>query len=63
MKASVVKTMGTNPRRISDLTIAFDFCENNWTDSQAEKAIRAGKACPVAKTIGEDVKVHFSFKH
>lgn len=62
-KASVQKIMESNPRRIGKIVIELDLSGNNWTDLEAEKAIRAGKACPVAKTIGEHVEVEFSISH
>lgn len=62
-KASVEKVMGSNPRRISKVLIDMDLSGNNWSDSEAEKAIRAGKNCPVAKTFSEGVEIEFSFSY
>ncbi len=62
-KASVEKVMGSNPRRISKVVIDMDLSGNNWSDSEAEKAIRAGKNCPVAKTFSEGVEIEFSFSY
>ena len=62
-KASVQKIMESNPRRIGKIIIEIDFTGNEWTDLEAEKAIRAGKACPVAKTLGDNVEVEFSILH
>ncbi len=59
-KASVQKIMEANPRRIGKIVIHMDFRGNDWNDVEAEKALRAGKACPVAKTLGENVEVEFS---
>lgn len=61
--ASVQKIMESNPRRIGKIVIEIDFRGNNWTALEAEKAIRAGMACPVAKTLGENVEVEFSLLH
>lgn len=60
-KATVKKIMESNPRRIGKVVIELDLQGNDWTDHDAEKAIRAGKACPVAKTLGENVELEFSF--
>lgn len=57
--AKVEKIMESNPRRIGKIVIHLDFTGNNWSDEEAERAIRAGKACPVAKTLGENVEVDF----
>jgi uncharacterized OsmC-like protein len=59
-KASVQKIMFADPRRIGRIVIHMDFKGNNWTELEAEKALRAGKTCPVAKTLGDNVEVEFS---
>ena len=53
----VTKIMEAAPRRIGKLLIQMDLRENNWDAETAEKVIRAGKACPVAKTLGDNVEV------
>lgn len=62
-KASIEKLMESNPRRIGKIIIHLDLSGNDWSDLVAEKAIRAGKACPVAKTIDENVEVEFLISH
>lgn len=62
-KASIQKIMESNPRRIGKIVIELDLSGNEWDDLTAEKAIRAGKACPVAKTLGDNVEVEFSISH
>lgn len=57
--ARVQKIMDANPRRIGKLIIEMDFSGNNWSKLEAEKVLRAGKACPVAKTLGDNVEVEF----
>jgi putative redox protein len=61
--ATIEKIMGANPRRISKIVIEMDLTGNNWDDKTADKVIHAGKACPVAKTLGDNVEVEFIFKH
>jgi putative redox protein len=60
-EANVLKIMGSNPRRIEKINIEFDFKANNWDEKTAQKVINAGKTCPVAKTLGENVEVEFTF--
>jgi uncharacterized OsmC-like protein len=60
-KASVQKIMSSNPRKIGKIVLEIDLKGNEWTALEAEKVIRAGKACPVAKTIGDNVEVEFQF--
>ena len=57
--ARVQKIMEINPRRIGKLIIEMDFSGNEWSELEAEKVLRAGKACPVAKTLGDNVEVEF----
>jgi len=58
----VTKIMDANPRRIGKLLITIDLTQNNWDQVTAEKVIRAGKACPVAKTLGDNVEVEFDIR-
>ena len=62
-KAEVKKIMEANPRRIGKIVIQLDLSGNNWDDETAEKVIRAGKACPVAKTLGDNVEVEFDIRY
>ena len=59
--AIVTKIMESSPRRIGKFIIEMDLSANGWDEHTAEKVIRAGKACPVAKTLGENVEVEFQF--
>lgn len=60
--ANVTKIMEANPRRIGKIVIEMDLSNNNWDELTSEKVIRAGKACPVAKTLGDNVEVEFEFR-
>lgn len=60
--ASVNKIMASNPRRIGKIEIAMDLSGNGWNETEIEKVIRAGKACPVAKTLDSGVEIEFIFK-
>lgn len=59
--ANVTKVMSAGPRRIVKLIIHMDLSQNGWDKETAEAVLRAGKACPVAKTLGENVEVEFEF--
>ena len=61
-EAEVEKIMSSAPRRIEQLIMRIDLTENGWDDATADKVIRAGKACPVAQTFGDGVKVDIEFK-
>jgi putative redox protein len=62
-KASVEKIMESNPRRIGKIVIALDLTGNGWNDKEAEKVVRAGKACPVAKTLGDNIELELTIIH
>jgi putative redox protein len=61
-KADVEKIMEANPRRIGKILLKMDFTGNNWDERTAEKVIRAGKSCPVAKTLSEVVDIEFAIQ-
>lgn len=61
-EAEVQKIMGSDPRRIQKLIIAIDLRGNSWDELTSTKVIRAGKACPVARTLENNVEVVFDFR-
>jgi putative redox protein len=61
-EATVEKMMSASPRRIHQLVVQIDMTKNGWDDATADKVIRAGKACPVAQTLGDNVQVDIEFK-
>lgn len=60
--AEVLKVMGFNPRRISEIHIKFIF---NVKLNNKEKEIleRAAKHCPVSKSINKDIKEVILFSY
>jgi uncharacterized OsmC-like protein len=36
--------------------------QNSWDESTRKKIIAAGKACPVAATLGDQVIIEYTFK-
>lgn len=61
-EATITKIMAESPRRIHKIIVEMDISQNGWDNHQAEKVIAAGKACPVAKTLGDNVEMVFDFK-
>ena len=59
--ATITKIMESSPRRIGKLIVELDLRGNSWDEHTAERVIRAGKACPVAKTLGDNIVVEFHF--
>ena len=62
-KVDVQKIMEANPRRVGKIILKMDLTGNGWDDKTAEKVIRAGKTCPVAVTLGDNVEVEFDFNY
>ena len=61
-RVEVEKIMASNPRRISDIHLSIDFRGNNWDEKTLSKIIAAGKACPVAITLKDQVNIEYHFK-
>lgn len=56
--ADVTKIMSSDsPRRVQKLILKIDLSGNGWNEDEQKRAIVAGKACPVAKTLGDNVEV------
>jgi uncharacterized OsmC-like protein len=48
------------PRKIEKLIVTIDISNNGWDENQTKHVIAAGKACPVAKTLGDNVEVELT---
>ena len=60
-KAHITKIMGTNPRRITEIMIHFDFPPNEYSEKEQKLIINSAKSCPVAKSIHPDIKQTLRF--
>ena len=63
LRSEIVKVMTSNPRKISEIHIAFFHDDLKATDLQKEKLRRAALTCPVALSVSPEIKqvVHFNF--
>ena len=59
--ATVTKIMAASPRRIGKLVIDIDLRNNGWDEATIEKVKRAALACPVAKSVSEDMELEITF--
>lgn len=59
--ADVTKIMASGPRRISEIHVEMDLRGNNWDLETQEKVARAAKACPVAKSVHEEILIMIDF--
>ncbi|HVI45990.1 MAG TPA: OsmC family protein [Chitinophaga sp.] len=61
-KVSILKIMGTEPRRITGINVVFDFPAGHNLDEKAKTILeRAAHACPVAKSIHPDIVQDVTF--
>ncbi len=60
-KAKITKTMLSNPRKIAEIKIEFNFEKNNLTEAQKNKLVSVGENCPVAKSLNSDIKQTLTF--
>ncbi len=53
---SITKIMGTEPRRVAEVQITFNFPAENYTDKVKIILERAAHTCPVSKSLHPDLK-------
>ena len=58
---SITKIMASEPRRVSEIQIQFNFPAINYSDKQKLILERAAKNCPVAKSLHPDLVQNVSF--
>ena len=58
---SVTKIMASEPRRISEIQIEFNFPELNIDDRQRKLLENAALACPVAKSLKDELVQSIKF--
>jgi putative redox protein len=63
MDVEITKIMASEPRKIAEILIDFNFHNNNYTDKEKVILINAAKTCPVALSLHPDLKqtVNFNF--
>lgn len=61
IKSQVKKVMTSNPRRISEIQIEFDFGINNFSTEELLSLQRIAHACPVAKSLSDDIVITTNF--
>lgn len=60
-ETEVTKVMGSDPRRIVEVHLKFDFSGNNW-DEKLQKIIQnVVKTCPVANSINPSIEVFIDY--
>jgi putative redox protein len=59
--AEITKIMSASPRRIAAIEIALRMPDNGFSDREKHLLETAGRSCPVALTLGENVEQRLSF--
>jgi putative redox protein len=60
-EAVITKLMLSNPRRIGEVIITFNFPDILYTEKQQEIIEIAGRTCPVALSLHPELKQSISF--
>ena len=60
VQAEVLKSMESNPRRISEVKVKIEIDEN-WSTKEREIMERTGLTCPVAQSLHPDAIQNISF--
>lgn len=60
--AEVTSINNESPIKINKLVIDLNLEGNNWSKEQEKRVIAAGKACPIALTLGDNVEIEFNYK-
>lgn len=57
------KIMGTEPRRVSQITIVFNFPANSYTDKEKKIIEAAAFSCPAGKSLHPDLIQDITFNY
>lgn len=60
-EAVITKVMLSNPRRIGEVIIVFNFPDIFYTEIQKEIIEKAARTCPVALSLHPDLKQNITF--
>lgn len=62
-KARITKIMASNPRRVQEVKIEFDFPKNNYSDKEKKFIEYAAKTCPSSLSLHPDLIQSISFNY
>ena len=57
----ITKIMASNPRRVSEVVVEFDFPKNNYSEKEKKIIRLAADTCPVNQSLHPDLKKTFIF--
>jgi len=61
VECDVTKVMATNPRRVSEIIVIFNFAKNNFSEEEKNILRNAAHSCPVAQSLHQDLKQNIVF--
>ena len=61
ISVSITKVMQSNPRKISEIHVDFEFDETNYSDKEKSIIKKAAETCPVALSMCKDIQQVLSF--
>lgn len=56
IKVSITKIMTSNPRKIDEIIVEFNFDKTPYSEKEKKIIENAAKTCPVALSLSSDVK-------
>lgn len=62
VEADMIKTMASNPRRVSKIEVNLKIENLNFTEPQKEILMKAALSCPVALSLHLDIEQIVDFK-
>ncbi len=62
-KVTVLKVMSINPRKISEVHLAFYFPSNNYSQKEKDILEHTAKTCPVLLSLNSDLKQNLKFHY
>lgn len=62
MKATMIKIMASDPRRVKVIEIEMEIQEN-WTDQEKKLLENAALNCPVAKSLNSEIEQRVVFNY
>lgn len=57
------KIMATDPRRVGEVVLTFNFPKNNYTEKERKIIEAAAKSCPVAQSLSEKLVQTVNFNY
>ena len=62
-KARITKIMASDPRRVAEIKIEFDFPKNDYSDKEKKFIEMAAKTCPSSLSLHPDLIQRINFNY